>query len=151
MSIRVKALERRINFDSEENSKDEYRYVLRPILYNKLDQSKVIEEASLRSGVPVAAIRASWSAIGEIITSWMTEGHPILIPGLGTMRIGIRSTSVEDVNDVSSDLIKSCRVIFTPCVEIKKALKKMEYDIICVDRNGKVVKRTGNNSDDLTV
>ena len=81
-----------------------YAYVLQADLYNKLSQAKVIQEASLRSGIAKGAINAAWDAIGEVIKAWATEGHSVAVPGLGSMRFGIRSTSVANVNDVATDL-----------------------------------------------
>ena len=48
------------------------------------------------------------------IKAWATEGHSVALPGLGTMRFGLRSKSVEDVNKVKTNLITSRRIIFTP-------------------------------------
>ena len=96
--------------------------MLQADLYNKLSQSKVIQEAALRSGIAKGAINAAWDAIGEVIKAWATEGHSVAVPGLGTMRFGLRSTSIADVNKVGSDLITTRRVIFTPNVEIKEEL-----------------------------
>ena len=53
-----------------------------------------------------------------MIKAWATEGHSVAVPGLGTMRFGLRSKSIADVNKVGSDLITTRRVIFTPNVEI---------------------------------
>ena len=41
--------------------------MLQADLYNKLSQSKVIQEAALRSGIAKGAINAAWDAIGEVI------------------------------------------------------------------------------------
>ena len=119
-------------------------------LYNKLSQSKVISEASLRSGITRGSINAAWDAIGEVIKAWATEGHSVAVPGLGTMRFGLRSKSIADVNKVGSDLITTRRVIFTPNVEIKEELAKTSINITCYDRDGKIVKRV-TSSDDGTV
>ena len=75
--------------------------MLQADLYNKLSQSKVIQEAALRSGIAKGAINAAWDAIGEVIKAWATEGHSVALPGLGSMRFGLRAKSVEDVNDVN--------------------------------------------------
>ncbi len=72
------------------------------------------------------------------------------VPGLGTMRFGLRSKSIADVNKVGSDLITTRRVIFTPNVEIKDELARTSINITCYDRNGNVVKRV-TSSDDGTV
>ena len=93
------------------------------------------------------AINAAWDAIGEVIKAWATEGHSVAVPGLGTMRFGLRSKSIADVNKVGSDLITTRRVIFTPNMEIKDELKKTSINITCYDRNGEVVKRVTSTDD----
>ena len=144
MAIKVKAVERDVSFDK---NSQKWAYVLQPELYNKLSQSKVIQEASLRSGISKGAINAAWDAIGEVIKAWATEGHSVAIPGLGSMRFGLRSKSIADVNKVGSDLITTRRVIFTPNVDIKEELKKTSINITCYDRNGDLVKRVTSSDD----
>ena len=119
MAIKLKAVERNVSF---QKGVEKWAYVLQTDLYSTLTQAKVIQEAAIRSGISRGAINAAWDAIGEVIKSWATEGHSVSVPGLGTMRFGIRSTSVEDVNDVATALITSRRVIFTPNTEIKDEL-----------------------------
>ena len=138
MAIKVKAIERNVAFEKD---KEKWAYVLQPELYSKLSQSKVITEAALRSGISKGAINAAWDAIGEVIKAWATEGHAVAIPGLGSMRFGLRASSVADVNKVGSDLITTRRVIFVPNVDIKDELKRTSINITCYDRNGELVKR----------
>ena len=147
MAIKVKAVERNVSFDK---NSEKWAYVLQADLYNKLSSTKVIQEAALRSGIAKGAINAAWDAIGEVIKAWATEGHSVAVPGLGTMRFGLRSKSIADVNKVGSDLITMRRVIFTPNVDIKEELAKTSINITCYDRNGDVVKRV-TSSDDGTV
>ena len=147
MAIKIKAQERNISF---QKGVEKYAYVLQADLYSKLSQAKVINEASLRSGISKGAINAAWDAIGEVIKAWATEGHSVAIPGLGSMRFGINATSVEDVNKVANSLITSRKVIFTPNVDIKQALKNTSISITCYDRNGNLVKRV-TSADDGTI
>ena len=144
MAIKVKAIERNVSFEKD---KEKWAYVLQADLYSKLSQSKVITEAALRSGISKGAINAAWDAIGEVIKAWATEGHSVAIPGLGSMRFGLRSKSIADVNKVGSDLITTRRVIFTPNVDIKDELKRTSINITCYDRNGEVVKRVTSSDD----
>lgn len=144
MAIKVKAVERNVSF---KKGVEKWAYVLQADLYNSLSQAKVIKEASLRSGITKGSINAAWDAIGEVIKAWATEGHSVAIPGLGTMRFGIRSTSVEDVNDVAASLITSRRVIFTPNSEIKDELAATSINITCYDRDGNIVKRVTSTDD----
>ena len=148
MALKVKAVERLIKFDK--NSAGEYRYVMQPELYTSLAQDKVIKEAALRSGVSRGVMQACWDAAGEVIKAWATEGHSVALPGLGTMRFGLRAASVDDVNKVKTSLIKSRRIIFTPAVDLKDELADTAIQITCIDRNGNEVKRV-TSTDDGTV
>ena len=130
--------------------KGQYRYIMATEIYNKLTEDKVIEEASARSGLPKGTIKAGWDAAGEVIKSWATEGHSVALPGLGTMRFGVRAKSVSTVAEVAAELITSRRVVFTPNVDIKKELKETSINITCYDRNGDLVKRvTSDDSGDV--
>ena len=138
MSLKVKAKEQLIKIGKYA---DTYRYVMAPELYIALSQSKVIQEAALRSGINKGIMQACWDAAGEVIKAWATEGHAVALPGLGTMRFGLRAKSVADVNDVKASLISSRRIIFTPASDLKEELSKTSVQITCFDRNGNEVKR----------
>ena len=146
MAIKVKAVERKLKFTKNENDPGVYRYVLGAELYTALNQKKVIREAALRSGVSQGVMQACWDAAGEVIKAWATEGHSVALPGLGTMRFGVRGKAVEKVEDVKSGLISARRIIFTPNSDLKEELKATAIQITCYDRNGEVVKRV--TSDD---
>ena len=146
--MKVKAVEKLLKFDK--NSAGVYRYVMSLEMYSSLNQKKVIKEAALRSGVSQGVMQACWDAAGEVIKAWATEGHSVALPGLGTMRFGLRSKSVEDVNKVKTSLITSRRIIFTPDTDLKDELKNTSVVITCYDRDGKEVKRV-TSSDDAEV
>ena len=148
MALKVKAIEKLVKFSKTDAGV--WRYVMMPELYTALAQDKVIKEAALRSGVSRGVMQACWDAAGEVIKAWATEGHSVALPGLGTMRFGLRAKSVEDVNKVKTSLIKSRRIIFTPSVDLKDELAATAIQITCYDRNGEEVKRV-TSSDDGTV
>jgi len=147
MALKVKAVERQLKFDKESEGK--YRYVLKPEMYSTLTQAKVIKEAAMRSGVSQGVMKACWDAAGEVIKAWATEGHSVALPGLGSMRFGLRSKAVENVNDVKAGLISSRRIIFTPSVDLKDELQNTAIVITCYDRNGKEVKRVTSTSGEV--
>ena len=147
MALKVKAVERLLKFDKESAGK--YRYVMKADLYTSLTQAKVIREAALRSGVSQGVMKACWDAAGEVIKAWATEGHSVALPGLGSMRFGLRSKAVEDVNDVKTSLITSRRIIFTPSVDLKDELANTAIQITCYDRNGNEVKRVTSTSGEV--
>ena len=147
MALKVKAVERLLKFDKESAGK--YRYVMKPEMYSSLTQAKVIREAALRSGVSQGVMKACWDAAGEVIKAWATEGHSVALPGLGSMRFGLRSKAVENVNDVKTSLISSRRIIFTPSVDLKDELANTAIQITCYDRDGKEVKRVTSTSGEV--
>jgi len=141
MALKVKAVERNIKFTKDENDPGVWRYVMQPDLYIALNQAKVIKEAALRSGVSQGVMKGCWDAAGEVIKAWATEGHSVALPGLGSMRFGLRAKSVAKVEDVKTSLISTRRIIFTPTQDLKDELANTSIQITCYDRNGDVVKR----------
>ena len=144
MALKVKAKEQLIKVGKYAET---YRYVMMPELYTALAQDKVIREAALRSGVSRGVMQACWDAAGEVIKAWATEGHSVALPGLGTMRFGLRAKSVENVNEVKAGLISSRRIIFTPNTELKDELAKTAVQITCYNRDGKEIKRVTSDDD----
>ena len=146
MALKVKATEQLIKIGKYEGN---FRYVMMPELYTALSQEKVIKEAALRSGVSRGGMQACWDAAGDVIKAWATEGHSVALPGLGTMRFGLRAKSVEKVEEVKSGLITSRRIIFTPNSDLKEELAKTAVQITCYDRDGKEVKRVTSTSGEV--
>ena len=136
--IQIKAKQQNVSF---EKNVEKLAFVLSAHLYNTLEASKVIEEAAKRSGMSEGVIKAAWDAAGEVIRTWATEGHNVPLPGLGSMRFGVRSKSVQNVEDVKTSLISARRVIFTPSKEVKDELQETKIAITCYDKDGNIVKR----------
>ena len=145
--IHIKAQQTLVKFSKTDAGK--LLYVMRPETYSQLQESKVIGEASVRSGIQRGALKGAWDAIGEVIKAWVTEGHSVAIPGLGSLRFSMNADAVEDVNDVAKSLIRSRKVVFTPSSEIKNELKQTKVSITCYDKDGNEVKRvTDDNSNE---
>ena len=138
MAIKVIAQRRVLKIGKNPGVK---KFVMRPDLYVPIAEKKVFREASVRSGISEGAMKAAWDAAGEVIKAWATEGHSVPLPGLGTMRFGVRSTAVEELEKVRANLITSRRIVFTPAVEVKEELKNTSIQITCLDEDGTVLKR----------
>ena len=138
MAIKVIAQRRVLKIGKNPGAK---RFVMRPDLYIPIQEKKVFAEASTHSGISAGVIKAAWDAAGEVIRTWATEGHSIPIPGLGTMRFGVRSKAVENLEDVKTGLITTRRIVFTPSVEVKDELQNTSIQITCLDEDGSVLKR----------
>ena len=148
MAIKIKARERLVRFNASEAG--DYRYVMQPEIYTTVDQETIMLQVAQRSGLPEYAISSVFKALSEVMAIWATNGHGVPIPGLGSMRFGLRAQAVSDVNKVNTSLIRSRRIVFTPSDEIKKLFSSTSISITCYDRNGDIVKRV-NSKDDGTV
>ena len=58
MTMKVKAVEKKLKFTKDPNDSGVYRYVMSPEQYSSLNQKKVIKEAALRSGVSQGVMQA---------------------------------------------------------------------------------------------
>ena len=137
MAIKVIAQLRELKIGKNPGKK----FVMRPDLYSAIAEKKVFQEAATHSGISSGVIKAAWDAAGEVIRTWATEGHSVPLPGLGTMRFGVRSKAVDNLDDVKTGLITTRRIIFTPNVEVKDELKNTAIQITCLDEDGNVLKR----------
>jgi predicted histone-like DNA-binding protein len=137
MAIKVIAQLREVKLGKNPGMK----FVMRPDLYIPIKEKKVFQEAATHSGISAGVIKAAWDAAGEVIRTWATEGHSIPLPGLGTMRFGVRSKAVEKLEDVKANLISVRRIIFTPNVDVKEELQNTSIQITCLDEDGNVLKR----------
>ena len=143
--INIKAQQTLVKFSKTDAGT--LRYVMRPEKYSLLSESKVINEASVRSGIAKGALKGAWDAIGEVIKAWVTEGHSVTIPGLGTLHFGMNAEAVEDVNEVAKSLIRTRKVVYTPSVDIKRELTETKIAITCYDKDGNLVKRVTSDDD----
>ena len=125
MAIKVIAQRREVKLGKNPGMK----FVMRPDLYIPIQEKKVFSEASTHSGISAGVIKAAWDAAGEVLRTWATEGHSVPLPGLGTMRFGVRSKAVEKLEDVKANLISVRRIVFTPSVEVKDELKNTAIQI----------------------
>jgi predicted histone-like DNA-binding protein len=137
MAIKVIAQRREVKLGKNPGKK----FVMRPDLYIPIKEKKVFQEAATHSGISAGVIKAAWDAAGEVIRTWATEGHSVPLPGLGTMRFGVRSKAVENLEDVKTSLIETRRILFTPNVEVKEELQNTSIQITCLDEDGNVLKR----------
>ena len=126
MAIKVIAQRREVKLGKNPGMK----FVMRPDLYIPIQEKKVFAEASTHSGISAGVIKAAWDAAGEVLKTWATEGHSIPLPGLGTMRFGVRSKAVEKLEAVKTNLITVRRIIFRGYIdETEVAMLKTDMDM----------------------
>lgn len=124
--------------------KGEEMYVMKVAHYITVGAGKIIRYASETCGIPKAALRQAWEALGSVITVWVLEGHIVEIPGLGNIRAEVRAKAQSKPEDVTESDILRRKLPLTPTKEIKDALNATPVRITCCDRKGDEVKRENN-------
>ena len=127
MAIKVIAQRRLLKIGKNPGVK---KFVMRPDLYIPIQEKKVFAEASTHSGISAGVIKAAWDAAGEVLRTWATEGHSVPLPGLGTMRFGVRSKAVEDLEDVKTNLITTRRIVTLRMVRTLRTRRTMRTAVL---------------------
>lgn len=120
-------------------------YVMTVDHYSTLGAEKIIRYASETCGIPKAALRQAWEALGCVITAWVLEGHIVEIPGLGNIRAEVRAKAQSKPEDVTESDIFRRKLLLTPTKEIKDVLNATPVRITCCDSGGNEVKRFDRN------
>jgi predicted histone-like DNA-binding protein len=77
-----------------------------------------------------ADIRAVLYALVRLIVREIANSKNIKLGDLGNLRIEVKSEGVATIEEVSKEMIKKARVVFTPGKLIKKMLKTLEFKIV---------------------
>ena len=136
--------------------KGEEMFVMKVEHYNTMDAEKIIDYAAETYCIPRGMLRASWEAIGQVVSTWALEGHIVEIPGLGNIRAEVlpygqaqaeRAKAQKEAKDVSIDDVFRRKLLLTPTKAIKDQLNATTLDITCFDMDGREVKRNVNQED----
>ena len=114
--------------------KGEEMYVMKVDHYSTLGAEKIIRYASETSNIPKAVLRASWEALGSVITAWVLEDHIVEIPGLGNIRAEVRAKAQSKAEDVTESDILRRKLLLTPTKGIKDALNATPVRVTCWGR-----------------
>ena len=121
--------------------KGEEMFVMKVEHYNTMDAERIIDYAAETYCIPRGMLRASWEAIGQVVSTWALEGHIVEIPGLGNIRAEVRAKAQKEAKDVSVDDVFRRKLLLTPTKTIKNQLNATTLDITCYDKEGREVKK----------
>lgn len=138
MTMNVKAIERQISVGDKRGN---YAYVMSPEHQKHMDEKSIFHKAALNTNMNIAAIRTAWLVCSEIIREEVIKGHTVALPGLGSIRLGMKANIVDDIADINSSLIKTKKIIFNPTSKFKNDLESSPINITCYNRNGKIIKK----------
>lgn len=110
-----------------------------------IDVSTLCAHAAMDSGIERSLVPTVYDAQLKQMKELLCNGHAIKVDGLGTFKLGVESEGVseeevqqrhpqfdpetEDIRKyLSARQVKRARLLFTPCAEIKSALRSVKYE-----------------------
>lgn len=119
MSLRVKTERRSFGFDKTKTEK----YVATAQRGATVEFTKVVEQVSLRCGLPKATCRAVIDTMVEAASTWMLEGHGVSIGEMGYLKPAITCKASETKG---GEKITRKRVLFLPSKSFKAVIDSMK-------------------------
>ena len=100
--IKIKAVEQKLMVGPKAG---QYVYMLGAETYSSLVESKVIEEASLRSGIQKGALQAAFSAIGETIKAWTNDVRIVAVEPFECQALTGGVTGAHNIPDIGYGIV----------------------------------------------
>ncbi len=119
MAIKMRKTQTRLNFDENKPQV----HLLRQLVYAPIKGKNLVKYIANSANVPVSTIEACISAIGEGIAYYAINGHRVVFPNFGGFYVTFRSKTAKTLSEVKvEDVVKTMRLAFAPCEEIREAI-----------------------------
>ncbi|EEN82882.1 HU family DNA-binding protein [Porphyromonas endodontalis] len=122
--IKIKAVERQVGFGKDEKKKRWF-----PAIYLSSDVTfeEFIDKVADETTISSADVKAVFDRAGKVLVEQLREGKSVDCGDLGTFRPSLTTktgTGAETAEGVTMEMIDKLKVIYTPRVRVKDALKK---------------------------
>ena len=126
--IKIKAVERQVGFGKDEKKKRWF-----PAIYLSSDVTfeEFIDKVADETTISSADVKAVFDRAGKVLVEQLREGKSVDCGDLGTFRPSLTTktgTGAETAEGVTMEMIDKLKVIYTPRVRIKDALKKVRME-----------------------
>ncbi|MBQ9640261.1 MAG: hypothetical protein IJV06_01660 [Bacteroidaceae bacterium] len=126
-TIVLNAKKRKIGFNKK------VAYVTRAVRYNTIGTDELLSHASADTGVSKAMLKATFEAMMQEIRQLALNGHSVQLGDLGTLKFSISCKSVENKDDLSTDLIKTRRMVFRASSKLRDEMDDVKFDTVIVE------------------
>lgn len=129
MGLSYKVTKKSFGFDKEKTEK----YVASAVRSGTVSFNKLVEQISLRSGLPKATCKVVVETMAESACTWLLEGHGVSLGNLGYLKPAItcKSSEIE-----GKEKIVRKRVLFLPSKDFKEQMDRMTLDRISASSQG---------------
>ena len=106
------------------------KYYGNPVNAGTMTIEKLAKEIAGRSSLSRGDIQNVLYNFLEQLPVFLEIGMSVQLGAFGTLRLTLETTGAETAEEFTAANIKRKKVIFTPGVEFKDALKNISYDIV---------------------
>ena len=117
MALYLRKAKMRLGFKEEKPEVN----VLRRLTFPKVTGNDLVSYAANAAHVPESTIRMAKEALFQAIVYYCTQGHPVEIPNLGTISVGLRTKTVKNEDDLNADVIRQKYLRWFPKKELRLA------------------------------
>ncbi|ATA73784.1 HU family DNA-binding protein [Capnocytophaga canis] len=104
------------------------KFYANAIISSKVEQKDIAKTISSKSSLTAGDIANVIQNLLEELPKELLKGNSVKLGDFGTFRISISSEGVENEKDFNASMIKDVRIIFTPGVEMKKAIEGISFE-----------------------
>jgi predicted histone-like DNA-binding protein len=99
-----------------------------PVNDGKVTKTAIATEIVLMSSLSRGDVSNTIENLLDVVPKHLLMGKSVCLGELGILRISFSSEGVENPDDFNVGMIKGTRVIFTPSVELKKAIANIKFE-----------------------
>lgn len=93
----------------------------------RIDLRELALFASKQSTVSRADCHAVLIALVELVTHHLAEGRIVELGELGSFRMSLSSSGLDQSEDLTASAIKKAKILFSPGADLKSMLKTIKY------------------------
>lgn len=104
------------------------KFYANPVYTGEITLEQLTEKIEKISTVSGADIRAVLYALVDVIPSELANSQIVRVGDLGSFRISLSSEGVEKEDNVTTNVIKSTKIIFTPGEKLKTMQDTLKFE-----------------------
>ena len=104
------------------------KYYAQPVNDGKVSQKSIAADIVDLSSLARGDVSNVIESLLDTIPRYLIMGKSVNLGDFGTLRLSFSSKGVDNPKDFNTNMISGVKVIFTPSVEFKTALKKVRFE-----------------------
>ena len=109
-------------------NRNQSKWYANPVNDGKISKTGLAKEIAAISSLSRGDVSNVIENLLEVLPKYLTMGKSVSLGEFGTLRLSFSSNGVESKEDFNSNKIKGIKVIFTPGVEMKKAIESISFE-----------------------